>query len=127
MTKVKHLFILIFCLSILFLTGCGTTKTEETEKNDDCINVQLPEGHEIDEIFDFKSTHQICLTNLRSSGISDQILNIGALQNGDSVAWYSDSNFLYIFGESNDIAGNYYVNKLKESPMSYEEFEKQYK
>ena len=126
MTKTKQIFILVFCLSILLLTGCEKKSTEETGKNGDCINVQVPEGSTIDDIFDFKSTHQVYLTNLSSSGTSDQKLNIGTLSNGNSVAWQSDSNFLYILGESNDISVGYYANQLKETPISYEEFKTKY-
>lgn len=127
MYRRKNYCILIFVLCITMLIGCGKTATEQTSKEDDSIVVQVPAGNSVKGIFDFKSTKQISLQGGASFDVSDGIINVGKLDNGDSILWRSDTEFLYIHGEAKETSIISYGKKLMDDPISYDEFKKQYK
>ena len=126
--------LLLLSVSIMTSTGCGklskllSKETEETEVKDDdgCVAVQLPEGSSVEKIFQFKSKEQIYVSGASGFGVSDGVINIGILEDGNSVAWDSDSEFLYIQGEAEDTSVIHYAKQLRNLPISYEEFKTQY-
>lgn len=135
MSRAKKMMILfLLSISIMMLTGCGviskflSKETEETEVKDDdgCIAVQLPEGSSVEKTFDFKSKQEIYVSGASGFGVPDGSINIGILENGNSVAWNSDSVFLYIQGEAQDNSVIHYAKQLGNDPISYEEFKAQY-
>lgn len=60
---------------------------------------------------------------------------IGALPGGNSVVWKSDDDgygyddclFLYVEDKVSDVQVATYASKLKEEPISYENFKEKYK
>lgn len=79
--------------------------------------VQVPEGSTVESLFNFTSTEQISV-----SGSVSGFVRIGNLENGNSVVWNSDSVFLYVQGEANRVSVVYYLNRLRDDPISYSQF-----
>ena len=120
MKKIKSFFIIILSLCIIALTGCLKKPTEEVKTTDDCVTVQLPEGSAVKDLFQFKSTDQIFVAG------ADRSIYIGYLEDGNSVVWDAGDEFLYVKGEAKDASIIYYMNQLREDPITYNEFQEQY-
>lgn len=126
--KCFYAVMLMLAFSILMLTGCGKGASKEAKKEEDGVVVALPEGSKVESVFHFESKETMGVHGATSFGIPDgMVLYIGTLEDGNSVVWYSDSVFLYLPGEANTTNIIYYAKRLKEDPIAYDEFEKQYK
>ncbi|WP_461873829.1 hypothetical protein [Fusicatenibacter sp.] len=119
MKRKKQVYSFLVGLVMVVLIGCGKQTSEASGDSDGCIVVQIPEGSTIESLFDFKSTEQISL-----SGATSGIIHVGILEDGNSVVWNSDSVFLYVQGEAQDVSVMHYSYRLEDKPISYSEFKK---
>lgn len=128
--KRYYILLLVVCLFASVIAGCGKKTAESQTSDDSCITVELPEDIDVGDIFSFKNKHQVSITGAASIGISDGVINVGTMENGNSIVWRSNSNvFVHVIGKnaeeiSNQIAP--YASKLNATPISYDEFKKSY-
>ena len=130
MIKVKKLGILLIAFCLLVLTGCGEKTSKNQEEENPYVTVELSDGVEIERIFSFKSTCQNAITGGAAIGISDGVIKVGTMENGNSIIWRSNYDvFVHVEGKSDEEISNsiaFYGKKLNDEAISFDEFKKQY-
>ena len=126
MRKWKYLCVFVMTLSIIMLVGCGKSTEKSPADNDNCVVVEVPEGSEVKSIFHFESTSQTSLTGGSGVGVADGVYRMGKLEDGNSIVWRSEDVFLYVPGEAEAKEILHYGTRLKDTPISYDEFKEKY-
>lgn len=130
MIKVKKLGILLLAFCMFVLTSCGEKTSKNQEEENPCVTVELPEGEEIEHIFSFKSTQQNAITGGAAIGISDGVIKVGTMENGNSIVWRSNyDTFVHVEGmNAEEISRSigFYGKKINDEAISFDEFKKQY-
>ena len=115
---------------MLELTGCGEKTSKNQEEENPYVTVELPDGVEIERIFSFKSTCQNAITGGAAIGISDGVIKVGTMENGNSIIWRSNYDvFVHVEGKSDEEISDsiaFYGKKLNDEAISFDEFKKQY-
>ena len=120
--KKTQIFAGILCLGITatLMTGCGKSGTVVSDKEDDCIVVELP-----DDIFNIVSSTEISVSAISDPTVA-QFYMIGKLEDGGSVVWRSkeEQTFVYTEKEVKGVEVSHYGNELRDkTPISLEEFD----
>lgn len=128
----KKIISIFLCLSMLFLSSGCSSKNEENGENveSDYIVVKVEDNDKIDEIFNFSSIERTNITNFSDADVKEGVYSIGHLSNGNSVIWFSsddgygydDCLFIYVKDNLNTSSIMHYASKLKEEPISYNDF-----
>jgi len=129
----KKTVLMFLCyISVFFLvSGCSSKSIEDDkEVKKDYVVVKVASDEIIDEIFDFKSIEQTNITNFSEANVKEGVYSIGHLSDGNSVFWFSsddgygydDCLFIYTEKSLNTSSVMQYAPKLKEEPISYNEF-----
>lgn len=125
--KKLSLFFVCMIFAMIFV-GCA----ENTSKNEaDYVVVDVSDVGLVEELFSFSSVSKKSLSgDLSSMDIEEGVYNIGKLEDGSCILWradddkygYDDGLFVYVEVEidHNDVLN--YASKLKESPISYDEY-----
>lgn len=130
MIKVKKLGILLLAFCMIILTSCGEKTAKNQEEENPCVTVELPKGEEIEHIFSFKSTQQNAISGGSAIGISDGVIKVGTMENGNSIVWRSNyDTFVHVEGmDDEEISRSiaFYGKKLNDEAISFDEFKKKY-
>ena len=88
--KKTQIFAGILCLGITatLMTGCGKSGTVVSDKEDDCIVVELPDDYGVRDIFNIVSSTEISVSAISDPTVA-QFYMIGKLEDGGSVVWRS--------------------------------------
>ena len=89
--KKTQIFAGILCLGITatLMTGCGKSGTVVSDKEDDCIVVELPDDYGVRDIFNIVSSTEISVSAISDPTVA-QFYMIGKLEDGGSVVWRSN-------------------------------------
>ena len=99
--KKTQIFAGILCLGITatLMTGCGKSGTVVSDKEDDCIVVELPDDYGVRDIFNIVSSTEISVSK-------------------------EEQTFVYTEKEVNGVEVSHYGNELRDkTPISLEEFD----
>ena len=134
MRRKKWFIIFLVILLLISLTGCSGEKKENEQSN--YVVVKISNGSTVDDLFEFESVSKIALnTEFSKVDAENGCYCIGALSGGNSVVWKSDDDgygyddclFLYVDDKVSDVQVATYASKLKQEPISYENFKEKYK
>lgn len=106
----------------------GCSNKEETVGPNYTV-VEMGKGFEIEKVFEFQSTVNTVISNYQDNSVEEGVYRAGILSNGHSVLWRTDIDtglFVYVEGKVVNAQIPKYVAKLKESAISYEEFQQIY-
>lgn len=125
--KKTQIFAGILCLGITatLMTGCGKSETVVSDKEDDCIVVELQDDYGVRDIFNIVSSTEISVSAISDPTVA-QFYMIGKLEDGGSVVWRSkeEQTFVYTEKEVKGVEVSHYGNELRDkTPISLEEFD----
>ena len=125
--KKTQIFAGILCLGITatLMTGCGKSGTVVSDKEDDCIVVELPDDYGVRDIFNIVSSTEISVSAISDPTVA-QFYMIGKLEDGGSGVWRSkeEQTFVYTEKEVKGVEVSHYGNELRDkTPISLEEFD----
>ena len=101
------------------------TGTVVSDKEDDCIVVELPDDYGVRDIFNIVSSTEISVSAISDPTVA-QFYMIGKLEDGGSVVWRSkeEQTFVYTEKEVKGVEVSHYGNELRDkTPISLEEFD----
>ena len=104
---------------------CGKSGTVVSDKEDDCIVVELPDDYGVRDIFNIVSSTEISVSAISDPTVA-QFYMIGKLEDGGSVVWRSkeEQTFVYTEKEVKGVEVSHYGNELRDkTPISLEEFD----
>lgn len=131
--RIKCFFLLL--LISIGMAGCSNNVSESEEL--DYIVVKTDESFDIEETFRFESVSKYSLSGEVSKlGIAQGCYSVGTLADGNFIVWRSDDDktgyddclFVYVedaSGSAQTIVMKY-AARLKEDPVSYDEFQEIY-
>lgn len=99
--------------------------TVVSDKEDDCIVVELPDDYGVRDIFNIVSSTEISVSAISDPTVA-QFYMIGKLEDGGSVVWRSkeEQTFVYTEKEVKGVEVSHYGNELRDkTPISLEEFD----
>lgn len=115
------------------LMGCGTANEKNKQAN--YAVVEISNGTNVNDLFEFDSVSKIALNGeLSKLDVKSGCYCIGTLQDGNSVVWRSDDDsygyddclFVYVEDQVSDMQVITYAAKLKENPILYDSFKEKY-
>ena len=98
--KKTQIFAGILCLGITatLMTGCGKSGTVVSDKEDDCIVVELPDDYGVRDIFNIVSSTEISVSAISDPTVA-QFYMIGKLEDGGSVVCRSKEEQTFVYTE----------------------------